>query len=235
KEKKAAPAKQETKGSAKSLRLVAIILWVLAIGAEVLAIWLFNRSIFLIEGKEWQLYAALGLDALLVIIGAQLWKRANRIKPCASKSKFVKMIWDQMGVIVAFLAFIPFGILYIINAKDLPKKTRTVLAVVLAVLFAGTVGASADYNPVSPEEAEEKASAVEEQLAEEGIEYDGVVYWTTYGKSYHLDRDCFTLNRTTEENLHSGTLEEAFEAGRTDPCDFCALPEEEEMADTTEE
>lgn len=231
--KKASPAKPEVKGNSKTLRAVAIILWVLAIGAEALAIWLFNRSIFLIEGKEWQLYAVLGLDALLVIVGAQLWKRANRIKPSPSKSKFVKMIWDQMGVIVAFLAFIPFGIIYILRAKELPKKTRTVLAVVLAVLFAGTVGASADYNPVSPEEAEEKAAAVEEQLAEEGYEYDGMVYWTTYGKSYHLSRDCHTLGRTTEENLHYTTLEEAFEAGRTDPCDFCAL-DKVAAADTAE-
>ncbi|MEX1306939.1 MAG: hypothetical protein AB1Z19_00270, partial [Eubacteriales bacterium] len=221
KEKKAAPAKQETKGSAKSLRLVAIILWVLAVGAEIGAIYLLKYDYRLLIG-------ALVLDAILVIIGAQLWKRANRIKPCASKSKFVKMLWDQMGVIAALVAFIPFAILFILNAKSLPKKTRNIIAAVLTLLFLGTVSSSIDYNPPSPDEAEAKAAAVKEQLAEEGIEYDGVVYWTTYGKSYHLDRDCFTLNRTTEENLRYGTLEEAFAAGRTDPCDFCALPEEEE-------
>ncbi len=229
-EKKAAPAKQEVTGNSKSLRTVAIILWILAIGAEVGAIFLFNRAIY-----NWMLYGTLILDAILVIVGAQLWKRANRIKPCASKSKFVKMLWDQMGVIVAFLAFIPFGILYILNAKDLPKKTKNALAAVLIVLFAGTVGASIDYSPTSPEAVEEKAAAVEEQLAEEGLEYDGVVYWTTYGKSYHLDPNCFTLSRTKPENLHSGTLEEAFAAKRTDPCDFCALSDVAAAEDTTVE
>jgi hypothetical protein len=219
--KKAAPAKAatpvapEVKGNSKSLRIAAIILWVLAIGAEIGAIYLLKYDYRLLIG-------ALVLDAILVIVGAQLWKRANRIKPCASQSKFVKMLWDQMGVIAALVAFIPFAILFILNAKNLPKKTRNIIAVVLAVLFLGTVSSAIDYNPPSPEQAKSQAAAAEEQIAAEGLDYTGTVYWTTYGKSYHLDPNCFTLARTKAENLHSGTLEEAYAAGRTDPCDFCA-------------
>lgn len=96
---------------------------------------------------------------------------------------------------------------------------------VLAGLVVSSVGGSANYSRLSPQEAEEKAAIVEEQLAENGIEFDGVVYWTSYGKAYHLDADCTALRDVPQSNLYSGTLEEAFEAGHTDPCDFCALIE----------
>jgi len=228
--KKATPVKQESKGNSKTLRLIAIILWVLAIGAEVGALLLFNRAIY-----DWKLYTALIIDALLVIAGAQCWKAANRINPSHSKSKFVKMIWDQMGVLVAFVAFIPFGILFILNAKNLPKKTKTALIAVLSVLFLGTVGASADFAPTSPEDLEQQVMEEKAALAEQGVDVGDTVYWTTYGKSYHLDPNCFTLARTKPENLHSGTLEEAFANKRTDPCDFCALPEVADAGDTAED
>ena len=50
------------------------------------------------------------------------------------------------------------------------------------------------------------------------------VYWTRFGKSYHLDPNCHTLMRSSK--VYQGTIEEAFEANRTDPCDFCALEQE---------
>ena len=51
------------------------------------------------------------LDLVFVIIGAQLWKKANKIKPASEKNKFLFWLWNNMGVIACAVAFIPFVIL----------------------------------------------------------------------------------------------------------------------------
>ncbi len=249
KKRKTAPAAPKTAkqpaGEEKrptGLRIGAVVLWLLAVGAEVAAIYLLNLR------EETLVIVALVVDALFCIVGSLLWKRANRVRPCQSKSDFVCFIWNQMGVIACIVAFIPFGLYLLLKADKISPKMKKTIAVIAAVLFLGSVGASIDYNPPSAEDLEKAETAA----VLEDPDFDGTVYWTRFGKSYHLDPDCFTLSRTKPENLFSGTLEEAFAANRTDPCDFCALsdvdtsgveepaaaPEEvpeEEMTDEVEE
>lgn len=198
------------KKSSKGLRTGAVILWVLAILFEVAAIYMLNiaETTFTI--------IALVLDAICVIIGSLLWKKANRISPCRSKSKLVCFIWNQMGVIACLLAFIPLGLFLLFKADKISPKMKQVIAIIAAALFLGSTAASVDYNPPTPESvaaAEAEAQAVDS-------DFDGTVYWTRWGKSYHLDPDCRALSRSAE--LISGTLEEAFDYKRNDPCDFCA-------------
>lgn len=45
-------------------------------------------------------------------------------------------------------------------------------------------------------------------------------YWTPKGKSYHFSSGCRTLSRS--KTIYSGTLQEARDAGKTDPCNVCA-------------
>lgn len=45
------------------------------------------------------------------------------------------------------------------------------------------------------------------------------VYYTPNGKSYHYDPDCRTLSRS--KTILSGTLNDAINTGRADPCDVC--------------
>lgn len=45
-------------------------------------------------------------------------------------------------------------------------------------------------------------------------------YWVNSGKSYHFTQDCPSLSRST--NIKSGTLQDALNAGKTDPCNNCA-------------
>jgi hypothetical protein len=169
---------------------------------------------------------ALVADAIFCIVAAQLWKKSNRIKPCLSDSKFVRTLWHQLGVIMVLVCFLPIGILLLAKSDKLNKKTKTILIALLAVLFVGAGTASVDFQQPSEEEVQ--------QLQQEAIadgEYTGTVYWTRYGKSYHFDPDCQALSRTSPENLFSGTLEEAFEANRYDPCDFCAGGAEAKLAE----
>ncbi len=221
---KAAPASVKTagKGGAAGLRIGAAILWVLAIAFEVLAILILNGNWEAFQNFLGTIFSdittpliiALVADLVLVVVGSQLWKAANHKDPISEKNKFKFVLWNNMGVIVAIIAFLPLIILLLKNDKldGKAKKLVTIIAVV-AILIAAVC--SIDFNPVSLEDMQTKAS--------EGGYVGGEIYWTTFGKSYHLDKDCQSLSRTIPENLHDGTLEEAFDANRTDPCDFCAL------------
>jgi len=200
---------ENRKKNAMKFRIPAIILWVLALGAEAAAVYMFN-----INQMTW-LIVALVVDAVFVIIGSLLWKKANHVSPCTSKSKVVCFLQNQLGVIAALLAFIPFGIYFLKNSKNLSPKMKQIIAVLLGVLVIGSVGASIDYRPATPE----SVAQAEEAAAANGT-FSGTVYWTQFGKSYHLDPDCSSLSRTTV--LIQGTIEEAFEQKRFDPCNFCA-------------
>jgi hypothetical protein len=215
-EKETADLKKENrrKGAMK-FRLPAIILWILAIGAEIAAILVFNNSQTIGDNFLIWVIVALVVDAILCIVGALLWKKANRISPCTSKSKVVCFFWNQMGVVACLLAFIPFGIILLKGAKNLDPKNKKILLIVTAVLVAASIVPSIDYRPPTPESVEEA-----EQIAIEEGRYDGVAYWTEHGRSYHFDTECYTLARS--EFLIEGTLDEAFEANRKDPCDICA-------------
>lgn len=45
-------------------------------------------------------------------------------------------------------------------------------------------------------------------------------YWVSGGKSYHFSSNCPSLSRST--NIQTGTLQDALNAGKTDPCNNCA-------------
>lgn len=47
----------------------------------------------------------------------------------------------------------------------------------------------------------------------------GSYYWTPGGKSYHSTSDCVTLKRS--KVIKSGTLDDAYAAGKYDPCNVC--------------
>lgn len=46
-----------------------------------------------------------------------------------------------------------------------------------------------------------------------------IVFWTPSGKSYHYDKNCKTLKKS--KTILSGTIKEAEQNGKIDPCDIC--------------
>ena len=204
KKKAAAPV-----GNATGLRVGAVALWVVALAFEVVALFILNGKINLtFMPSLYQIIIALVLDLICVIIGSQLWKKANHIKPASEKNKLLFWLWNNMGLIVCAIAFIPFVILTLTN-KNADKKTKTIATVVaiIALLIGGV--ASYDFNPVSEEQ---------QQAAIEAISDD--VYWSPFGKVYHTHDDCQSLNKT--DTLTYGNVEEAIADGRTRLCAFCA-------------
>lgn len=45
------------------------------------------------------------------------------------------------------------------------------------------------------------------------------VFWVENGKSYHSTKDCVALMKS--KNIYSGSLQEAYEEGKIDPCSKC--------------
>lgn len=220
--KQAAPKQQTvitpnkpTGGSTVGLRIGACVLWLLAIVCEAFAIMVLmeyyippfnmNAMTFLI--------IMIVLDMALAIIAAQLWKKANHIKPMSEKrGKFLFYLWNELGVIMACICFIPLIILLLKNDK-LDKRTKTITAIVAVVALLITGAASADYYPITAEEKQE----AETQISDD-------VYWTQFGHKYHLNADeesgCPYIRSSS--TLYKGSVTEAIEAGRTAICSYCA-------------
>ncbi|MEX1376029.1 MAG: hypothetical protein AB1Z23_01020 [Eubacteriales bacterium] len=212
--------KKELYKGAKGLRFGAVILWILAIACEAGAIYLL--SIYTDSLLYWMI-GVLVLDAVLCIIGSLLWKKANRIKPSQSKNKVVKFFWDQLGVVMCLVAFIPIGILLLRSTDKIDAKTKKILLTVVGVLLAGSVAASIDYNPVSPGDSQNVEALIKSHYSADEYDVnesgDIVVYWTQFGGSMHIDDECYYIADSATKT--SGTIAEAIESGKKDPCDNC--------------
>ena len=200
--------KEERRQKATGKRIAAVVFWLLALACEVAFILTLNKTLYIEKNMlYWQL-GFLIVDAILVIVGAQFWKRANDVDPASEANKLKFFLWNQMGLIAAAVCLAPLVILLITN-KDLDKKTKNILlpvaaaALVIAGLF------SWYWNPMS-----------EEEMTHTIAEYSGdTVYYTRFGKSYHLNPDCQALKNSSV--IFEGTIQDALDAGRHDPCDFC--------------
>ena len=189
----------EAKVQAGKLRKQGIILWVLAVVAQIGAMLLLFKKdpeIALSTGTRIALIAILLVDLILLIAGSMFWKKANRLDP-ASKKESVKFFFqNQLGVVAAVIAFLPVVILAFI------KKEYLVGAIAALFMVGGGV-ASADFNPPSVEEYTEQTSRVEELTGGNNV------YWTKSGTKYHIYQSCSHINTDRTDEIFSGTVVQA--------------------------
>ncbi|WEK59632.1 MAG: hypothetical protein P0Y60_09580 [Candidatus Microbacterium colombiense] len=219
------------KKQATTLRWIAGILWAVAIAAEAVAIfWLLRQRVFVGEdgvlernpdtgllqeqGVEAQFpqWAFITLLVLLVVIaalsitGSFLWKKANRLDP-ARKSDTVRFfVQNQLGAIIAIVAFLPLIILIFLN-KDMSKGQKTtagIVGIALAVL-AAVLGTS--FNPPSVEQYTADQSAVIQLLGQDEV------VWVDGGAVYHVCDEVSAIQTGSE--IRTGTTAEAVEAGKS--------------------
>ena len=215
-----------TGGSTVGLRIGAIFLWLVAIVFEVLAIMAITKD-FTIQFTQngntnmWiLLIGCIVLDMAACITAAQLWKKANHIRPMSEKrGKFLFYLWNELGVIMACICFIPLIVL-LLKDKKLDGKMKTIVSIIAIVALLITGVASADFNPISAEQKEEAEN-----------EITGNVYWTQFGHKYHLkwngdseaeqvEVDCPHIRNSN--SVYRGSVTEAIESGRTTICSYCA-------------
>jgi len=206
--------------NATGLRIGAVILWLLALGCEVVAILVLKEKLELPLPFEpvVKLLIFLALDLVFLVIGSQLWKKANHKDPVSKKKgEFKWWLWNNMGVIVAAIAFIPFIVLTLSDKKADPKLKK-IASIAAAVMLAIGALTSYDWNPASLEQVQEAESVLED--------YD--VYWTSGGQRYHLDENCSALAHSSE--IYKGTVNEAVDSyGKDFLCKFCMHNHEGEI------
>ena len=212
--------KGDYKERARSKRILAIVLWVVAIVFEVIGILRLSGIINLFSNLSVTtfLIICILLDLAFFIPGSLLWKKANHIDPASEKDKTKFWVINNLGTILSVLAFLPL-IIFVLTNKDLDKKSKGIVTVIaaIALLVAGVT--SYDFNPVSKEQLER---AEKEVL---NVSENGKVYWAPHSKKYHVDPDCPAFSQS--ETVYEGTVKQAYEHNLTDPCRRC-IPELEE-------
>lgn len=211
-ETRAFVASDESKAKARNLRIFAIISFLVAIGFEIWAIMLLQKPPV---STTW-LIVLIVADLIFAVTGSVLWQKSNRLDPASERDKVRFFIQNQLGLIIALLAFLPLIILIFTN-KNLSGKQKALVGSVgvIALLIASVVGI--DFNPPSQEQYAEQTKEVETLM--DGVNH---VYWTKSGKSYHLYQDCSYINTARTDEIFEGTVAQARELKNiTDLCDRC--------------
>lgn len=243
------------KSGATTKRVIAVILWVIAIALEGVGIWYLltqlrgtNVDGDPIPQPDWLLWAIIGLFVLLgilTIVGSQLWKSANHADPASRQEPVKFFVQNQLGAIISVIAFVPIIIVLLLN-KNVDGRTKGIAGAVGAVVLVAAVLLNIDYNPASQEENTEQV--VEGEIANEGQidEYTAIVEeltggdqvaWTPAGHVYHLCTDASAVNQESEANeIRTGTVADAHADGKDgltlqidQELGQCSLPEPETL------
>src|SRR5699024_1959858 len=205
-------ASPEAKGKAKQLRLFAFLAWLIAIAGEIYAI-----TQLLHDDKLVWLIVAIVVILALAITGSALWKKANRLDPASEQNKFKFFVQNQLGAIMAVLAFLPL-VIFIFTNKDLDKKTKGIAGTVgiIALLIAGISGV--DFDPPSVEKYTEEINA-QTAVVTDLTDTDNV-FWAKSGTVNHIYEDCQHIRG--RDGVTYGTVKESFEAkGISTLCKTC--------------
>lgn len=210
----------ENKKKATNQRILAFLLWAVAIGLEVWAILLLRKppvSMPLLIG----LIIVVGIAA---IVGSLLWKQSNRLDPASEKEPVRFFVQNQLGAIISVIAFLPL-IFFVLTNKDLKGKDKGILAVVAIAMFAVAAIFGWDFSPISSEQVAAETAAVVDLMGQDHV------YWTKSGKKYHLYEDCHTINKDVTTEIFEGKVADAYAHKHIDElCKICenrALKEKE--------
>lgn len=219
----------ESKARATRLRLFAWLLWVVAIGLEAFAIF------FLLQQETinmWLLIGAIVVTGVLSVGGSLLWKQANRLDPASRQQKLRFFVQNQLGAIVAVVAFLPLIVLIFLN-KNMDGKQKVLAGGIgiVVLIVAGLFGAS--FDPPSQEQYAEESNIVEQLTG------TNEVFWTQSGRVFHVCAGVPDVNRESKDNqIYSGTVAAAHEAGkdrltkrwRSEATNYCGYTDAEVQA-----
>lgn len=201
----------ESKKKAGQNRIISIILWVLAIAAECVAIWLMTKN----PVNMVLLIGLVIVDLILVVIGNMLWQKANRLDPASEKDKVKFFVQNQLGAIISVIAFAPF-VLVLLTNKNMDGKQKGIVGVVAVIALGIAVWTGIDLNPPSVEQYAEQTQYVETLTGQNHV------YWTKSGSKYHLYDDCYTINSNRTDEIYEGTVAQARELKNIEElCKIC--------------
>jgi hypothetical protein len=204
----------EAKSEASSKRIIALVLWAVAIALELVAIFWIMRPPFdeLVANQgfpQWRWYLLLGFIAvigLLAIGGSFLWKKANRLDPASRKEPVRFFVQNQLGAFIALLAFLPLIAMIFMN-KDMDAKQKNIAGGAAVVVGILAVVMGIDFKPMSQEQM-----AVESQVVTQLVGQDHV-WWSAGGKVVHLCEGVSDLANATTA-ISSGPVADALGSGK---------------------
>lgn len=228
-EQKVFQASPEAKAKAGQFRMFAILMWAIAIAAEVFAILKLIHDDTLV----WLIVTLVGM-LILVVVANILWKKANKLDPPSEANKVAFFLKSQLGAILSVAAFFPI-VIFIFTNKDASKKTKGIAGAIaiMALLIAGISGI--DTNPASIEKYTKQINEQTDSLMQ--LTGKDHVYWLgEAGKvkdsshKYHIYEDCRYLKGKT--NIQEGSIKDAFgNNGESELCKICKARAEKEKAD----
>jgi hypothetical protein len=217
----------DAKKKATTFRWTAAVLWALAIIGEAVGIfWLLRQRVVTTAGglernpdtgnlqekvasATFPQWAFISLIVLLVVIaalsitGSILWKNANHLDP-ARKSDTVRFfVQNQLGAIIAIIAFVPLIILVFMN-KDMSKGQKTTAGIVGIVLALLATYIGVDVKPASVEQYTADRSTVVQLLGKDQVT------WVAGGSVYHVCDKVSDIQTGSE--IQTGTTAQAVEA-----------------------
>lgn len=244
-------ASEADKKSAGTKRLIAWILWIVAIVIEGVAIWYLLTQVrgTNVDGEpipqpDWLIWALIGVFVVigaLTIIGSQLWKAANQADPASRQDGFRFFVQNQLGAFIPIIAFLPLIIVILLN-KNIDGKTKGIAGAVGVVLLIVASLLGIEWNPNS-QEGETQGQIVAEGQSDEyaaivvALTGEDNVAWTPAGKVYHLCTDASAVQRESAANeIRVGTVADAHADGKIgltlqvdQELDQCGLPEPENL------
>ncbi|QRY60963.1 hypothetical protein JVX90_10895 [Gordonia sp. PDNC005] len=190
-------ASPEAKSKALTFRIIAAVLWAIAIGGELFAIfWVLRQDPILM----WLLIVMLVAIGAFALGGSLLWKKANRLDPASRKDTVRFFVQNQLGVIITVIAFLPLIVMIFLN-KDMDGKQKGI-AGGIAIVIAAAVGlASADWNPPSVEQYSVETNVVKELTGKDEV------VWVKGGSAFHVCEDVPDLRRSTKTKEHTSVAD----------------------------
>ncbi len=233
----------EAKQQSTTFRIIAGVLWLVAIAGEAFAIFGLLRQN---PVNMTLLIVAIVVIGVLAVIGDVLWKRANVLDPASTSEPVRFFVQNQLGAIIGMIAFLPMIIMIFLN-KNMNGQQKGIAGGIgiVALLIAAFMGVSLNppsveqyaqaqatqmaltSMPPSGETSAPQANATagqpsSGQFASEAaavIGYTGkdLVFWKVDSTVYHLCQAASDLQRvnSTNNTIYSGTVADAHAAGMT--------------------
>jgi len=195
----------EAKAKAVKLRVVSWIAWAVAIAVELFTIfWILKQ----VPVNLWLLIGAIVVTGILSVAGSLCWKQANRLVPAAERDAVRFFVQNQLGAIVAIVAFLPLIVLIFLN-KNMDGKQKAIAGGVGVVVLIIAAAFGISYQSPSQEQYAEETNIVQQLTGED------LVYWVRGGSVFHVCDAVPDVNKESKDGrIYRGTVAAAHEAGK---------------------
>jgi hypothetical protein len=220
----------EAKATATRHRWTAVALWILAIAGEAFAIfWLLRQSPFT-TGHLIGVIGVILVIGALASTGSVFWKKANRLDPARRSETLRFFVQNQLGAIIAVIAFLPLIILIFTN-RNMNGSQKAVAGIVgLAVAALAVFVFGADYSPPSTEQYAAESNIVQELTGADEV------FWTKSGSVFHVCAAVPDVNKESADGqIYQGTVATAHAEGKdrltkrweSEAVDYCGYTQEQ--------